>query len=636
MNQKFKTLILWALPIILVIALSYQFLSSSNVDSLKSNGTTVAPRNSAVARVSYGRFLDYINSGRVTSVDIFEGGRNAVIETIDSDLDNKVQRLRVDLPGLTPELINILKNEGISFDVHPVKTAPPALGILGNLLFPAILIGGLILLARRSNGMPGGPGQAMQFGKTKARFAMEAETGVVFDDVAGVNEAKQDLQEVVTFLKKPEKFTSVGARIPKGVLLVGPPGTGKTLLAKAIAGEAGVPFFSLSGSEFVEMFVGVGASRVRDLFKRAKENSPCLIFIDEIDAVGRQRGAGMGGGNDEREQTLNQLLTEMDGFEGNSGIIIVAATNRPDVLDSALMRPGRFDRQVTVDRPDYAGRLQILNVHAKDKTLSKDVDLDKVARRTPGFTGADLANLLNEAAILAARKDLDKVSNDEVGDAIERVMAGPEKKDRVISDKKKELVAYHEAGHALVGALMPDYDPVAKVSIIPRGQAGGLTFFTPSEERMESGLYSRSYLQNQMAVALGGRVAEEIVYGEEEVTTGASNDLQQVANVARQMITKFGMSDKIGPVALGQSQGGMFLGRDMSSTRDFSEDTAATIDVEVSELVDVAYKRATKVLSDNRTVLDEMAQMLIERETIDTEDIQDLLNRSEVKVANYI
>jgi len=408
------------------------------------------------------------------------------------------------------------------------------------------------------------------------------------------------------------------------------------LLAKAVAGEAGVPFFSISGSEFVEMFVGVGASRVRDLFEQAKKNAPCIVFIDEIDAVGRQRGAGMGGGNDEREQTLNQLLTEMDGFEGNSGIIIVAATNRPDVLDSALMRPGRFDRQVTVDRPDYAGRLQILTVHAKDKTLSKDVDLDKVARRTPGFTGADLANLLNEAAILAARKDLDKVSNDEVGDAIERVMAGPEKKDRVISDKKKELVAYHEAGHALVGALMPDYDPVAKVSIIPRGQAGGLTFFTPSEERMESGLYSRSYLQNQMAVALGGRVAEEIVYGEEEVTTGASNDLQQVANVARQMITKFGMSDKIGPVALGQSQGGMFLGRDMSSTRDFSEDTAATIDVEVSALVDVAYKRATKVLTENRTVLDEMAQMLIERETIDTEDIQDLLNRSEVKVANYI
>jgi len=476
----------------------------------------------------------------------------------------------------------------------------------------------------------------MSFGKSKARLQMEPSTQVTFSDVAGVEGAKLELTEVVDFLKSPDRFTAVGAKIPKGVLLVGPPGTGKTLLAKAVAGEAGVPFFSISGSEFVEMFVGVGASRVRDLFEQAKKNAPCIVFIDEIDAVGRQRGAGMGGGNDEREQTLNQLLTEMDGFEGNSGIIIVAATNRPDVLDSALMRPGRFDRQVTVDRPDYAGRLQILNVHAKDKTLSKDVDLDKVARRTPGFTGADLANLLNEAAILAARKDLDKVSNDEVGDAIERVMSGPEKKERVISDKKKELVAYHEAGHALVGALMPDYDPVAKVSIIPRGQAGGLTFFTPSEERMESGLYSRSYLQNQMAVALGGRVAEEIVYGEEEVTTGASNDLQQVANVARQMITKFGMSDKIGPVALGQSQGGMFLGRDMSSTRDFSEDTAATIDVEVSELVDVAYKRATKVLTDNRTVLDEMAQMLIERETIDTEDIQDLLNRSEVKVAKYI
>ena len=314
MNPKFKTILLWLLPIVLVIGLSWQLLSNNNVDSLKSNGTTIAPRNAAVARMSYGRFLDYIKAGRVTSVDIYEGGRNAVVETVDSDLDNKVQRLRVDLPGLTPELINTLKDGGISFDVHPIKTAPPALGILGNLLFPALLIGGLILLARRSNGMQGGPGQAMQFGKTKARFEMEANTGVVFDDVAGVNEAKEDLEEVVTFLKKPEKFTSVGARIPKGVLLVGPPGTGKTLLAKAIAGEAGVPFFSLSGSEFVEMFVGVGASRVRDLFKRAKENSPCLIFIDEIDAVGRQRGAGIGGGNDEREQTLNQLLTEMDGL----------------------------------------------------------------------------------------------------------------------------------------------------------------------------------------------------------------------------------------------------------------------------------------------------------------------------------
>jgi cell division protease FtsH len=352
--------------------------------------------------------------------------------------------------------------------------------------------------------------------------------------------------------------------------------------------------------------------------------------------VGRQRGAGLGGGNDEREQTLNQLLTEMDGFEGNTGIIIVAATNRPDVLDAALMRPGRFDRQVVVDRPDYNGRLQILGVHARGKTLAKDVDLDKVARRTPGFTGADLANLLNEAAILAARRQLTEISMDEVNDAIERVMAGPEKKDRVMSERRKRLVAYHEAGHALVGALMPDYDPVQKISIIPRGQAGGLTFFTPSEERMESGLYSRSYLQNQMAVALGGRVAEEIVYGEDEVTTGASNDLQQVARVARQMVTRFGMSDRLGPVALGRSQGGMFLGRDIAAERDFSEDTAAAIDEEVSELVDEAYKRATAVLVANRPVLDELADLLVEKETVDAEELQELLISRDVKVAAYV
>merc|ERR1711939_81608 len=495
---------------------------------------------------------------------------------------------------------------------------------LGSLLFPILLLGGLFFLLRRAQGGGGNP--AMSFGKSKARVQMEPQTQVTFEDVAGIEGAKLELTEVVDFLKNPDRFTAVGAKIPKGVLLVGPPGTGKTLLAKAVAGEAGVPFFSISGSEFVEMFVGVGASRVRDLFEQAKKNAPCIVFIDEIDAVGRQRGAGLGGGNDEREQTLNQLLTEMDGFEGNTGIIIVAATNRPDVLDQALMRPGRFDRQVVVDRPDYSGRLQVLGVHARGKTLAKDVDLDKVARRTPGFTGADLANLLNEAAILAARRQLTEVSMDEINDAIERVMAGPEKKDRVMSEKRKRLVAYHESGHALVGALMPDYDPVQKISIIPRGQAGGLTFFTPSEERMESGLYSRTYLQNQMAVALGGRVAEEIVYGEEEVTTGASNDLQQVANVARQMITKFGMSDKIGPVALGQSQGGMFLGRDMSSERDFSEDTAATIDEEVSALVDTAYTRAVNVLTTNRSLLDELAEMLVEQETVDAEQLQEHQN----------
>ena len=448
-----------------------------------------------------------------------------------------------------------------------------------------------------------------------------------------LEQAKLELAEVVDFLKNADRFTAVGAKIPKGVLLVGPPGTGKTLLAKAVAGEAGVPFFSISGSEFVEMFVGVGASRVRDLFEQAKTNAPCIVFIDEIDAVGRQRGAGLGGGNDEREQTLNQLLTEMDGFEGNTGIILIAATNRPDVLDAALLRPGRFDRQVVVDRPDFSGRLEILNVHARGKTLSKDVDLEKIARRTPGFTGADLANLLNESAILAARRNLTEVSMDEVNDAIDRILAGPEKKDRVMSEKRKTLVAYHEAGHALVGALMPDYDPVQKISIIPRGRAGGLTWFTPSEDRMDSGLYSRSYLQNQMAVALGGRIAEEIVFGEEEVTTGASSDLQQVAKVARQMVTRFGMSEVLGPVALGRQQGNMFMGRDIMAERDFSEKTAATIDNEVRLLVEQAYRRAKDVLVGNRHVLNALAEMLVEKETVDSDELQNLLANSDVKMA---
>ncbi len=532
------------------------------------------------------------------------------------------------------DLLKLLTDHDVDIAVQPSRESAPWQQAIGSLIFPLLLLGGLFFLLRRAQGGGGNP--AMNFGKSKARVQMEPQTQVTFGDVAGIEGAKLELSEVVDFLKNPDRFTAVGAKIPKGVLLVGPPGTGKTLLAKAVAGEAGVPFFSISGSEFVEMFVGVGASRVRDLFEQAKKNAPCIVFIDEIDAVGRQRGAGLGGGNDEREQTLNQLLTEMDGFEGNTGIIIVAATNRPDVLDQALLRPGRFDRQVVVDRPDYSGRLQILSVHARGKTLSKDVDLDKVARRTPGFTGADLANLLNEAAILAARRLLSEISMDEVSDAIERVMVGPEKKDRVMSEKRKRLVAYHESGHALVGALMPDYDPVQKISIIPRGNAGGLTFFTPSEERMESGLYSRAYLQNQMAVALGGRVAEEIVYGEDEVTTGASNDLQQVARVARQMVTRFGMSDRLGPVSLGRSQGGMFLGRDIAAERDFSEETAAAIDEEVSQLVAEAYRRATEVLSQNRPVLDELAELLVEKETVDAEELQELLIRREVRVAEYV
>ncbi|MEO1002210.1 MAG: ATP-dependent zinc metalloprotease FtsH3 [Cyanobacteria bacterium J06638_7] len=614
MNKRWRNAGLYVLLVIVMIAVGTAFLDRPNPAS--------APRT-----LRYSDFVEAVQANEVSRVLISPDRGTA--QVVESDGRRATVNLAPD-----QDLLKLLTEHNVDIAVQPSREPAAWQQAVGSLIFPLLLLGGLFFLLRRAQGGGGNP--AMSFGKSKARVQMEPQTQVTFGDVAGIEGAKLELTEVVDFLKNPDRFTAVGAKIPKGVLLVGPPGTGKTLLAKAVAGEAGVPFFSISGSEFVEMFVGVGASRVRDLFEQAKKNAPCIVFIDEIDAVGRQRGAGLGGGNDEREQTLNQLLTEMDGFEGNTGIIIVAATNRPDVLDAALLRPGRFDRQVVVDRPDYSGRLQILQVHARGKTLAKDVDLDKVARRTPGFTGADLANLLNEAAILAARRQLNEISMDEVNDAIERVMAGPEKKDRVMSEKRKRLVAYHEAGHALVGALMPDYDPVQKISIIPRGQAGGLTFFTPSEERMESGLYSRAYLHNQMAVALGGRVAEEIVYGDDEVTTGASNDLQQVARVARQMVTRFGMSDRLGPVALGRSQGGMFLGRDIAAERDFSEDTAATIDEEVGQLVDEAYRRATEVLTTNRPLLDELAEMLVEKETVDAEDLQELLISRDVQVAEYV
>ena len=617
MNKRWRNIGLGALLVLAIVVIAPAFFGGGS-----------GPQPEARS-LRYSDFVERVQEDQVSRVLLSPDRGTAQI------VENDGRRAEVNLAP-DKDLLKLLTDHNVDIAVQPSRQPGAWQQAATSLIFPLLLLGGLFFLFRRAQGGGGGGNPAMNFGKSKARVQMEPSTQITFGDVAGIEGAKLELTEVVDFLKNPDRFTAVGAKIPKGVLLVGPPGTGKTLLAKAVAGEAGVPFFSISGSEFVEMFVGVGASRVRDLFEQAKKNAPCIVFIDEIDAVGRQRGAGLGGGNDEREQTLNQLLTEMDGFEGNTGIIIVAATNRPDVLDAALMRPGRFDRQVTVDRPDYAGRLQILGVHARGKTLAKDVDLDKVARRTPGYTGADLSNLLNEAAILAARRDLSEVSNDEISDAIERVMAGPEKKDSVMSDRRKRLVAYHEAGHALVGALMPDYDPVQKISIIPRGNAGGLTFFTPSEERMESGLYSRTYLQNQMAVALGGRVAEEIVYGDDEVTTGASNDLQQVASTARQMITRFGMSDKLGPVALGRSQGGMFLGRDIAAERDFSEDTAATIDEEVSELVAVAHKRATKVLVDNRSVLDELAEMLVDQETVDAEEFQELLIRSDVRIAEYV
>ncbi len=610
MNKRWRNAGLYALLAIVVIALGTAFFDR---------------QPPAKETWKYSQFIEEVKANHVQKVAITNDRTRAVVQRESGD------KVQVNLVPGDMSLMKLLEEKKVDISVYSQAEEGKLLQVVSSLAFPVLLLVGLFFLLRRAQNGPGN--QAMNFGKSKARVQMEPQTQVTFGDVAGIDQAKLELAEVVDFLKNADRFTAIGAKIPKGCLLVGPPGTGKTLLAKAVAGEAGVPFFSILGSEFVEMFVGVGASRVRDLFEQAKASAPCIVFIDEIDAVGRQRGAGMGGGNDEREQTLNQLLTEMDGFEGNTGIIIIAATNRPDVLDSALLRPGRFDRQVVVDRPDYAGRLQILNVHARGKTLSKDVDLDRIARRTPGFTGADLSNLLNESAILAARRNLTEISMDEVNDAIDRILAGPEKKDRVMGERRKELVAYHEAGHAIVGALMPDYDPVQKVSIIPRGNAGGLTWFTPSEDRMDSGLYSRSYLQNQMAVALGGRVAEEMIYGEEEVTTGASNDLQQVANVARQMVTRFGMSDRLGPVALGRSQGNTFLGRDIMADRDFSEKTAATVDDEVRNLVDQAYRRCKQVLTENRNVLDKLATMLMEQETVDSEELQDLLATNDVKMA---
>ncbi len=607
--KKWRGVGLYALLAIVVISLATTFLQGNPGERAE--------------KISYTDLITRIENNQVNQVRIREGGQLAIAEITES---GRTARVEVNLPPLTPEFEQTLLQNDVDIVVDPLQEENPFGRLLSALFVPILLLAVLFFLLRRAQNGPGS--QALNFGKSRARVQMEPKTQITFNDVAGIEQAKLELAEVVDFLKNSERFTALGAKIPRGVLLVGPPGTGKTLLARAVAGEAGVPFFSISGSEFVEMFVGVGASRVRDLFEQAKQNAPCIVFIDEIDAVGRQRGAGLGGGNDEREQTLNQLLTEMDGFEGNSGVIVIAATNRPDVLDSALLRPGRFDRQITVDRPDYSGRLEILRVHARGKTLSQDVDLEKMARRTPGFTGADLANLLNEAAILAARRNLTEISMDEINDAVDRVLAGPEKKDRLMSEKRKLLVAYHETGHALVGALMPNYDPIQKVTIIPRGQAGGLTWFMPNDDDM--GLTTRAHLKNMMAVALGGRVAEEVIYGDTEVTTGAASDLQQVARIARSMVTRFGMSDRLGHVALGRQSNAVFLGRDIATERDFSEETAAIIDEEVSCLVEEAYAKARQVLQSNRALLDQIATRLVEVETIDGDELQAILDEAEI------
>jgi len=564
--------------------------------------------------LSYGQLLQKIESNEVARVEVDPANKIAKVKL--KQKPNEIQEVK--LFEANPELIEKARNKNVEFEIQPSADRNAAVGLVANLFLLFLLLAGLTMILRRSSNASG---QAMNFGKSRARFQMEAKTGIMFSDVAGIEEAKEELQEVISFLKQPERFTAVGAKIPKGVLLVGPPGTGKTLLAKAIAGEAGVPFFSISGSEFVEMFVGVGASRVRDLFKKAKENAPCLIFIDEIDAVGRQRGTGIGGGNDEREQTLNQLLTEMDGFEGNTGIIIIAATNRPDVLDAALLRPGRFDRQVTVDYPDMKGRLEILDVHARNKKLAAEISLEAIARRTPGFTGADLANLLNEAAILTARRRKDAITMLEINDAVDRVVAGMEGTP-LVDSKSKRLIAYHEIGHAIVGTMMPDADPVQKVTLIPRGQAQGLTWYTPKEEM---GLDSKSEILAQITRTLGGRAAEEVIFGDAEVTTGAGDDLEKVTSKARQMVTRFGMSE-LGPVALESPNGEVFLGRDWGGSRsEYSEEIASGIDAQVRSIVFRCYDEAKRIIQENRTVIDRLVDILIDQETLEGDQFRQIV-----------
>lgn len=493
------------------------------------------------------------------------------------------------------------------------------LGALGGLL-PFLLLGGLLIFMMRQ--AQGSNNQAMSFGKSRARMFMGNKQTVTFADVAGVEEAKQELQEIVEFLKYPEKFVALGARIPKGLLLVGPPGTGKTLISRAVAGEAGVPFFSISGSEFVEMFVGVGASRVRDLFDQAKRHSPCIVFVDEIDAVGRQRGAGLGGSHDEREQTLNQILVEMDGFDTNTNVIVIAATNRPDILDPALLRPGRFDRQVVLDRPDIRGRIAILQVHAKGKPLDTNISLETLAKQTPGFSGADLSNLLNEAAILAARRNKRRIDMNELEEAIDRVIAGPARKSRIISEREKAITAYHEVGHALVARVLPNTDPVHKVSIVARGQAGGFTMLLPTEDRY---LWSKAQFEDMLAYALGGHVAELIIFG--EVTTGASNDIERVTKIARSMVTEYGMSGRVGPMALGHKEELVFLGRDFGEQRNYSEQTAREVDEEVRRIIQEAFDKAYDILLQNKTRLIMISERLIKEETLEGRLFESLFNQ---------
>ena len=597
MNRFFKNVTFYLLIIIVAIWM-IDYYSASTVSKTD---------------ITYSAFMKHVQQDEVKQVTI-----------VDNVISGKLKDGK-DFSTVAPSddsLIPTLRARDIEIKAELPPQPPWWTTILSSLLPMLLIVGIWFMLMQQSQG---GGGRVMNFGKSRARRYDEDNIKITFKDVAGADEAKQELEEVVEFLKHPKKYNDLGAKIPKGVLLYGPPGTGKTLLAKAVAGEAGVPFFSISGSDFVEMFVGVGASRVRDLFEQAKKSAPCIVFIDEIDAVGRQRGAGLGGGHDEREQTLNQLLVEMDGFGANEGIIMIAATNRPDILDPALLRPGRFDRQIVVDRPDIKGRQEILKVHVKGKPISSEVELGVIARRTPGFTGADLSNLVNEAALMAARKNKNKIDMPEMEEAAERVIMGPERLSRVISDKEKRLTAYHEGGHTLVGMLLDNTDPVHKVTIIPRGRAGGYTLSLPKEDRYYA---TRSEMLDELKVLLGGRVAEALVL--KEISSGASNDLQRATSLARQMICEYGMSPELGPMTFGHRQDQVFLGRDIGRDKDYSEEVAAKIDKEIRKFIDEAYQKTESLLNENMDKLHLIADALIERETLEGEEIDQLMKYGKI------
>lgn len=597
MNRFFKNVTFYLLIIIVAIWM-IDYYSASTVSKTD---------------ITYSAFMKHVQQDEVKQVTIVDNVISGNLK------DGK------DFSTVAPSddsLIPTLRARDIEIKAELPPQPPWWTTILSSLLPMLLIVGIWFMLMQQSQG---GGGRVMNFGKSRARRYDEDNIKITFKDVAGADEAKQELEEVVEFLKHPKKYNDLGAKIPKGVLLYGPPGTGKTLLAKAVAGEAGVPFFSISGSDFVEMFVGVGASRVRDLFEQAKKSAPCIVFIDEIDAVGRQRGAGLGGGHDEREQTLNQLLVEMDGFGANEGIIMIAATNRPDILDPALLRPGRFDRQIVVDRPDIKGRQEILKVHVKGKPISPEVELGVIARRTPGFTGADLSNLVNEAALMAARKNKNKIDMPEMEEAAERVIMGPERRSRVISDKEKRLTAYHEGGHTLVGMLLDNTDPVHKVTIIPRGRAGGYTLSLPKEDRYYA---TRSEMLDELKVLLGGRVAEALVL--KEISSGASNDLQRATSLARQMICEYGMSPELGPMTFGHRQDQVFLGRDIGRDKDYSEEVAAKIDKEIRKFIDEAYQKTESLLNENMDKLHLIADALIERETLEGEEIDQLMKYGKI------